>query len=48
MLILFWVCMLLWLVFEGYTVWRDKAASTGFVAWLAVVFLALLTVGFPK
>jgi hypothetical protein len=48
MLIIFWVLMLIWLIFEGYESFRDKQVSTSFIAWLAIVFLGALTVGFPK
>lgn len=55
MLILFWVCMLFWLVGEIYGAWPAKdsssripSISSGIIAWIAVAFLALLTVGFPK
>jgi len=40
--------MLIWLVFDVYGSVRDRAITSSLIAWIAVGFLALLTVGFPK
>lgn len=48
--ILFYVAMFMWLVGEIIGVVRsnEKWASTGQIAWFAVLFLGIATLGFPK
>lgn len=44
MIILFWVCMILWLIFEGYETARSKTISSSLAAWLAVAILGSIAV----
>ncbi len=48
MLIILWIILVVWFLFEGYETRRDGVISSGFIAWLAVTILTYLALGFPK